>query len=242
MVIPYVAGSDGEYKTEKPGSCPQGLEDGTTCTVAVKYYRSRKTGPEIRLLVVGCENHGIYFTIYPPGYSPYSRGKWAPVAEDGSLISDEGVKVAQESDAFEATLFSAAIDAARGEKWPESLSPLDRGEGAGIPKGVFQTQKRQIKLFSRLFGLESCSEKLQHAAAEELGISALELRDYAATIRAGPTYRSRAAGIKKILQNLPSTPQLAKRIYKLGSLFGFWGSAHMWTPPPQVLMTSGLVP
>ena len=200
--------------------------------IVVKVYRSRKTGPEFKLLVVRCNYHEAHFTVYPPGYAPYSRERWIPVTEDGSFINDEAEEVSEEATAFEDTLFCAAIDGQRGEKWPVSLSPLDR-ESKEHPKGVFQTQKRRIKLFTELFGIEpDCSENLQLAAAAELDIPALSLRDYASTIRAGPTYLSRAREIKKILQNLQGKPRLLRRIYNLGNLFGFWGSVYVWTTPP----------
>ena len=77
IILPYYKGKKGKRICSKPEVLPCG-RDGKKCHVVIKYSRDRSTGPEFPLMVVHCETHGVHFTIYPPGYCPYSRTKLYP--------------------------------------------------------------------------------------------------------------------------------------------------------------------
>ena len=153
VVSPYSSSLEEPPKAVKPKRCPIGFNESSSCRVVVKCYRVRKTIPVCNLLVAECKEHGICYTVYPPGYTPYSRGKWVPVTEDGSIVTEEEVSASEESSAFETTLFLSALDGASGKKWPLSLSRQEV-RSKEVPAGVFQTQKRHIKLFTKLFCIE----------------------------------------------------------------------------------------
>lgn len=65
-----------------PTVCPW-HEDGQRCDVRRHCTRERKCGPGFALTVVRCWVHGVAFTLYPLGWTPYGR---APVVGDGSLF------------------------------------------------------------------------------------------------------------------------------------------------------------
>jgi len=223
VVSPYLPDETGSYRCVRPEQCPQ-FED-SECRIVVKSYRERKSGPGFDLLVLECRTHETCFTVYPPGCVPYSRQPVVPLAEDGTTL-----RGATAGEAFEGTLFGAAIDAAGGVKWPVSLSRLDR-DFDELPAGVFATQKRHIKRACLLLGLEPCcSDEARLAVANALDIPTLTLRDHCRDIRAGPTYRCRANGGKEILQSLLRKPKLLIRIMASGCLIGLWGSARIWNP------------
>jgi len=111
--------------------------------------------------------------------------------------------------------FAAVSDATQGIKWPE-ITP-DRGS-------TFKTQKRHIKLWCQLIGLEPLSsgnERLQASVA--LGISHLHLREAADRIRAGPTYEGRARIVMGVLNTLTGGTSLAT-ILRQGHSARVWGN------------------
>jgi len=55
-----------------PSSCPW-HDDGEACDVRRHSARVRKCGPEYALTVSRCWTHGRFFTLYPPGWTPYGR-------------------------------------------------------------------------------------------------------------------------------------------------------------------------
>jgi hypothetical protein len=90
--------------------------------------------------------------------------------------------------------FAAVSGAASGCKWPD-LSPI---EGS-----TFKTQKRHLVRWTLLLGVEpSLGEDEQLQAALTLDISLLNLREGAAKIREGPTYKDRAQIVLGILSHL----------------------------------------
>jgi len=94
------------------------------CDVREHSYRSRKTGPRHRLLVVCCYEHGRSFTVYPAGYVPYARTSLEP-----SPIA--------------LSLFLAAFDAFNGERWCD----------AGYGERSWPTQQRHIAWAGGWLGL-----------------------------------------------------------------------------------------
>lgn len=162
-----------------------------------------------------------------------------PVAEDGSALACEASDLSAVN-ALDDTIFGAALDAARGLKWPETF--FVDGRSGALPAGVFQTQKRQIKLIAKLFCIEPGHAAEQSLAAQALLLPELQLRDYTAEIRAGPTYRCRAGAIKKILQSLLRNSSLITCVYRLGTLIGLWGSVHVWHQETTHTLTLSNVP
>ena len=45
--------------------------------------RERKTGPRPTVHVYRCLTHDRFFTVYPVGFTPYARERFAPVEADG---------------------------------------------------------------------------------------------------------------------------------------------------------------
>jgi hypothetical protein len=84
---PYVEGQAGRLRPVAVlDRCPvAGV--GERCQLRKHGFRSRKTGPGFGLQRLHCELHGVYFTVYPPGYVPYARQAVAPVDERGQVVA-----------------------------------------------------------------------------------------------------------------------------------------------------------
>lgn len=89
LSAPYLAGDDGRYApAEALDQCPF-AEGGEPCRLEKHDWRPRKSGPAIALRVLRCRTHGVFFTVYPPGYVPYGRQRLAAVDLQGAPLVRE---------------------------------------------------------------------------------------------------------------------------------------------------------
>jgi len=170
VVTEYKATSEGEPKPGLPVHCPFG-GDGKRCRVGVHCRRARQCGPRYRLVVAVCHAHRQYFTLYPPGWTPWGRVPVQAVAEDGSV-------------AWGATQFGAARDAARGVLWPVG--------SVGAP-GCGRTQLRRIRQCAKWLGIDA-GRAVTEQAAGTLELPLAELLGARSTFL-GSTSRRAGGGV-----------------------------------------------
>ena len=198
----YKADRQGVLRPVLPSRCvfAAGTE---TCSIFLDHYRLRKTGPRFPLAVVGCSRHphGRY-TLYPPGHYPYGYEQVAPYSPSGKLLMDSSTR----EPVWHTTLFAAAIDAAKGERWPSEsrwFQPHD-------PRRR-RTQDRRLQLAGRLMGVHpALDDRARERIATRLGVATLRLLS-----RAGSWARSsktRGAAILAVLLALPVRASLLDRI------------------------------
>lgn len=185
--------------------------------LGVDHLRERKTGPCFPLTVLVCETHEVGFTLYPPGHVPYGRAQVAPVAPDGRAIVD----LPRGAEAFEETVFKAAVCASKGAAW-------DR-ERAGGSEWWWGTQWRRQAVAVRICGVApTLGETEREAVAAALGVELLLLREEAQRIASNPGYRSRGQGVSAVLGRLAIGPCLLSRLMAGGHLVGLWGPPLWW--------------
>ena len=97
------------------------------CDVVLHDRRIRKTGPADPLAVCRCHRHGVSFTVYPPGFVPYSRRR----------LTDSAI------DDTDPALLEVCANAVEGP-WPR---------GGGHPPGVWSTQVRLIERAAEITGM-----------------------------------------------------------------------------------------
>lgn len=203
--------------------CTEGKSD--SCRLRVVRYRDRKTGPCHPLLVLKCRSHpGPSFTVYPPGYGPYLRKKYAPVGPGGEIICSEKSAVAAEaSAAWETTFVTAALDASRGERWSRE-SPSDDPRRR-------RTQDRYLGLSALFFGLSSqLTEEVAQQIACVLGIAYLRLLELRRWYAAASTYVEKGAAVVKVVSFLHVDGMLSDRIRQSGEPAGVWETRRRWDP------------
>lgn len=191
MTVRYLEGEDGALEAVVPEHCMCG-GDGRACRIWRHAYRARQQGPDHRLLVARCTTHGVYFTLYPPGWTPWGR---KPVV---AASADE-------------TLFSAARDAASGLLWP-------RHQGREQSDGeVARTQSRDIENAARWLGLRETRD-LEDAIFEALGLESLDAHQSARRMWAQATGRQpRARLVVDILDELDGADRLLERLLEAGT-------------------------
>jgi hypothetical protein len=166
-----------------------------------------------------CGTHEVGFTLYPPGHVPYGRVSLAPVAPDGRTIID-GPRGAQ---AFEGTVFAAALDASKGMAW-------DREREGGSDRW-WGTQGQRVALALGICGVApELGEAEREAVAAVLGVELLHLREQAQKVVAAPGYRRRGEGVCAVLERLTEGPCVLSRLMASGHLAGFWGPPLRWDP------------
>lgn len=158
----------------RPSRCPA---SDFGCRIWSKGTRERKCGPGFALRVFRCTFHKTSFTVYPTGWTPFSRSSYIPKSMDvsSSLYS----------------IFCAASPVA----WSKlSLFPGD--DFYWTPK----TRKRQIHRWFSLLSMElPDDEQAMWEAALTLGCPTQALIDGSNQARAGPTYKGRASAILDVL-------------------------------------------
>lgn len=237
-----------ELRPKKPTSCIFHKNDAGPCRVTFKDRRYRKIGIEHALFVYGCSGHGVFFTVYPLGWSQYGRRPIVELAPDGSdfdieveLVSDldvtcdvGAVAIVDSEDAndlslgnWQETAFGAAIDASMGQMWPLTAHEVLSVKGP-IPYGVFITQQRHIAGVLAIFRLDTKSDdKAREVIASKLPVGFSALKNSADRIRAGPPQdRWRREGIEctTTTQNLTPSRNSLKHLLELGAAVNFWGS------------------
>ena len=210
MQAAYEVCPDGELKARVPGRCPLG-EDGSPCKVAQHDRRPRKSGPEHALIVCRCRAHGVFFTLYPPGYVPY--GRVAVIAEDSEGRAIQG-------EALGTTIFGAALEAGA----ERESTRLQR-----------RTVQRRLSVCAVMLGLwTAVPEPVRDQIADALWVPRLAARVSARAYSITRRLRDRSALLLGLLARVP----LARRRVGLlvaGRLAGLWGRPSRWDPGGQAL-------
>ena len=167
------------------------------------------------MTVALCRKHKHAFTVYPPGYAPYTRQSVAPAAPNGSLLHRAEPATGLPADTpWGATLFGAALDAAGGKAW--------RPEGAAFTTGKWRTQQRHIEHCLNLFALTVVHQRQRHEVAELIGVAHVELQHTAQQVTKTSGYRQRGAAVKKILNQLQLRASLPTDLLRCGAVVGMW--------------------
>ena len=210
IISPYFIDNEGKAVPELPHNCPNC--EGQSCTIVVDHLRERKTGPPFSLHVVYCKVHTIGFTLYPPGYYPYSRHTLAPVDSEGNQLtrSDDELSL------YAGTLFAAATDAAAGKSWP-----YESEENSLDPR--FPTQIRHLQRTILLLGIAPETDvHLREEIAQILGVQGQLLSDSSRKIDLPVCgYQCYGSAICDILQHIP-TETMFERLTETGVGIGLW--------------------
>ena len=185
-----------------------------TCSIFVDHYRFRKTGPRFPLAVVGCSVHpGRRYTLYPPGHFPHGREPVAPYSPSGELLLDATTG----QPPWEATLFAAAVDAARDEGWPAD-SPW------GDPRRR-RTQGCRLGMTGRLLGVHpQLDDRVREQIATRLAVATMRLFTGARTWVNG--WKMRGTAILAVLFAIPIQASLLDRLLAAGTVSGLWARRH----------------
>lgn len=204
IISSYRLEASGVWTTEVPRSAPCG----PGCRVRYHDYRERVTGPRHPLLVVRCVVHEARFTVYPPGFTPYSRQRLVPREER-----------------WDSTQFEAALDATEGERWSDVG---DRG-------GWWSTQWRHLLLLGALLGLVG-DGRVGEKAAQALGVD-LHLYVEAREAFALGGFRRRRGAIVEVLEAVRRAGgDVLRRLLRAGMVTGqlgrsFWSDARFGVVP-----------
>ena len=194
------------------------------CKLREHGWRRRSTGPEHPLRILRCHDHEIFFALYPPGFTPYSRRLLAPVDESGDLlpVEDEREPSVQR---WRGTLLDAALDAAAGERWVRDDEP------GPCSKPLYATQVRWLVRLERLFGLvREQSASVVEAIRQALGLS---LTEHASARRqATATRRLMARGQALVVLGalLAGDDALWSRLVSAGHVAQLWSEPWLWEP------------
>jgi len=222
----YFPGTDGLLEPAMPATCPHASSRGKRCDVRPHFLRARKTGPGFPLTVARCYTHDFSFTLYPPAFGPYLRAPILLLAPDGSVPLFEK-KDRQGLEAFEGTLFQAALDGERREAW--ARDSLD-----GAPDRWWSTQGRHIDLAMRLLGIaRDIGARLRERIAHVLSLDHLVLREESRTKTDG--YHARASAVCRVLRQLKQTATTSLRLFFAGRLIGHCGAPRNWDRRRQIL-------
>ncbi len=210
----YQADQDGTLRAVLPSRCVYATGE-QTCAIFVDHYRKRKSGPCHAVAVVGCRVHGgRRYTLYPPGHYPYGRVAATPCSASGDLLLDAAGRRPQ----WQATLFAAAQDAARGEHWPAEVHWWHRSP----ERRRRRTQGRRLEVAGRLTGVSpGLDEGARERIATRLGVATMTVRDGAA--RWGRSWQSRGAAIVAVLRAITAAATLGDRMAAAGAVSDLWG-------------------
>lgn len=191
ITTPYVEGDDGEAEAVVPDRCACG-ENGQSCRIWRHELRNRQDGPDHRLLVIRCVTHERYFTLYPPGWTPFGR---RPVADD---VADN-------------TLFGPALQAGRGNLWPRHASRKQRGGD------VAAMQSRYIERAACWLGLCEEDEQVADAIFEALELPSLSThRTQRTRWEQASTRRMRGRIVEDVFEELPVDEMCCQRLLRAG--------------------------
>lgn len=225
----YRADEAGVLHPQLPSRCIYAT-GAQTCSIIVDHYRPRKTGPCFPLAVVGCSAHPHRrYTLYPPGHVPYGRVPVAPYSPSGELLVDAATR----KPPWEATLFAAALDAAKGEWWPsESLCDDPRRR---------RTQGRRLELAGRLVGVHPLLEEgVREQIATRLRVATMKLlRGAGAWAR---SWKTRGAAVLAVLVAIPIQASLLYRMLAAGAAGGLWAQPRYWDADRGTWLTWPIAP
>ena len=225
VITAYLPGPDGELRAQMPSAGPCADRDERPCRLGVHHRRPRCTGPCFSLTVARCRAHQSAFTLYPPGHLPYGRLALAPSAPDGSAIR---VPPPQPLEAYRATLFEPALDAAAGLAW--------RRQHPGASSRWWPTQHRRLALATHILGIAPALDaRRREQVAELLGVDTLRLHEAAARLRQAPGYRARGEAVCRVLEALPAGRFVTERLLECTALAGLCGAPLRWLPETRTL-------
>ena len=212
-----VHGAD-RVRADLPERCVFARPADDGCRVHVDHLRQRKTGPGHPLAVVVCAVHPVArYTLYPPGFYPYSRRRVAPLGTTGSVLrdGDDGAL------AWDTTVFEAALDAATGQRWPEDSPAHD-------PRRR-RTQGRHLEFAGTLLGVHpGLDDHAREQAATRLGVPTMALR--AAAHRWSRSWRGRGRAVVAVLTAVLVDGSLLRRLLGAGMVGGLWVRPAVWDP------------
>jgi hypothetical protein len=221
LCAPYVADEDGRLRpVGGVDRCPQAAAAEPPCRLSWHGRRLRKAGPAFPLGVGRCRTHGGYFTVYPPGFTPFARQRIAP-AEPPKPRAAPAVAAGE---VWSGTVFEAATQAATSRGWER-----DPGYEEGTPKPRHSTVRRRVAAAARLLGL--CAETSEREAEVVAQVLALPGLDHTTGRRAfaqAASLRERGAVVVSVLERLSLAGSLERRLLTAGCLTGLWGPALLW--------------
>ena len=218
-------------------------EKATPCRLTRNGFRWRENGPGFPLQILRCHSHKVYFTLYPPGYEPYSRVRLAPLDPAGHLVmAPQPATMAEESGASESsercddrwtsTRFLAvtdALDPALGLWSPE------KGETGERP--CRRTQRRWTAFLLEILGLAvHLAQPLAERIAAALLVPGYEHQQARERVARAVDLRARAAAILVVLALMPLDDEVFARLMGAGCLAGVWESVLVWDPKTQQLV------
>ena len=228
VVTPYEADGDNRMVPQVPDTCPLGVKDGQCCRLFLDHRRLRKTGHCFPLTVLRCRTHETAFTLYPPGYTPWGREKWAPVAPDGTVLTCEG-----SASRFQDTYFEAALAAAEGIVWAR-----EKEFDEDFRNPSFTTQRCRLDRAIRLLGLKG-DGAWREAFAQTLSIPGQKLHEAAQAVFKWPSDLSALGrAVRDVLDDIPRLlGGLFERLAACGAAVGLWPPLHVWQPYLRQLQT-----
>ena len=220
VVTPYEADGENRMVPRIPDTCPLGIKDGRPCRLFLDHRRPRKTGPCFPLTVLHCCTHETAFTLYPPGYTPWGRKPWAPVAPDGAALTSEGSVLR-----FHDTYFEAALVAAEGIVWAREK---EFAEDFRNPSLI--TQHCHLDRALRLLGLKE-KPGWREAYAQTLLIPGQRLHEAAQAIAWSSDLSALGRTVREVLSEIPRfLGDLFERLAAGGAAVGLWPVLHVWRP------------
>jgi hypothetical protein len=220
--VPYsVDLATGRLVPSLPSTCVAvGTAPGVPCRVRLDKWRRRKHGPEHPVAVGCCRPHRSWFTLYPPGWTPFARQQLAYETPLGDQVGGADVP-------WCGTLFRALVDEADGRKWPRFARFTPSADDEPSPPGTRKTQLRHLVGASMLLGLAAVGDGDSVVVAVALGIPLVQLAAAAAHIRDGPTAAVRGQGGAAVLKAVacPRRRLFTELVY-LGHHQQFWGPPH----------------
>lgn len=220
MQSKYEADERGRMATELPSACPWSERAGS-CRVVRDHERRRKTGPRFPLTVARCAEHGVAFTLYPPGHVPYARVAIAPLDAAGRPIRS----AENEGRPLNETLWEAIADLAQGVRWPES----------GGAVGCRRTQGRRLHLGATLLGLD-VTDRGRERFAMALAVPLLHLNEIATRYAEARGWRAMAEALMEALARSLKGSRGAALI-RAGPEANLWGAPRRWEPGSQRFCT-----
>lgn len=167
-----------------------------------------------------CVTHKVSFTVYPPGWIPYSRKALL-------FVDYSGCEVETENGCYQgaSTVFEAAADAAAGKLWPEEVQLGPSPETGLLPQSR-RTQRRHIAGALTLFELNACAtQRDREVVARLMNIAVSTLEAGAKKIRDGPTLICSGMEAVQVLEQLQAIRLRMTGLLTLGTNQGFWGPA-----------------
>ena len=222
MVTTYATDEQGKPVADIPCEGPCRGQNVMACRLVRDHYRHRSTGPGHCLIVVRCQTHNRGFTLYPAGYTPYSRetlhsGMVPDQSDHGSETPDRPPDTWH--DHFTGTWFQAGLDAADGIAWLR-----ENDTGSRLWGKRWRTQTRQLTAMTVLLGVDpDLPEERRQLIASGLDVGLLVLNDARAMITDKPGYRSRGQAVVTVLESLVDRPCITGRLLRAGYLAGLWG-------------------